>query len=108
MHPILFKFGPITVYSYGFMIAIGILSALLLSTYRAKKLGFNEDVIIDLGIYGIIGGFIGSKLLFWIVEFQSVIHDPKYIFETLTSGFVVYGGIVGGILTGYAYCKKRS
>lgn len=107
MHPILFKFGPITVYSYGLMIAIGIISALLLSTYRAKKLGFNEDVIIDLGIYGIIGGFIGSKLLFWMVEFQNVIHDPKYIFETLTGGFVVYGGIMGGVLTGYIYCKKK-
>jgi phosphatidylglycerol:prolipoprotein diacylglycerol transferase len=89
------------------MIAIGIISALLLSQYRGKRLDFNTDAIIDLGIYGIIGGFIGAKLLFWIVEFPSIIHNPNYIFETLSSGFVVYGGIMGGVVTGYVYCKIK-
>jgi phosphatidylglycerol:prolipoprotein diacylglycerol transferase len=107
MHPILFKLGLITVYSYGFMIAMGIISALLLSVYRGKKLGFDTDAIMDLGMYGVVGGFIGAKLLFWTVEFSNIIHNPNYIVETLSSGFVVYGGIIGGVVTGYAYCKIK-
>lgn len=59
MNPILFKFGSITLYSYGFMIAIGIISALALSLYRAKRLGFNTDVIMNLSTYGVVGGFVG-------------------------------------------------
>lgn len=107
MNPILFKFGSITLYSYGFMIAIGIISALALSLYRGKRLGFNTDAIMDLGTYGVVGGFIGAKLLFWIVEFSSIIHNPNFIVETLNSGFVVYGGIIGGVITGYVYCKIK-
>jgi phosphatidylglycerol---prolipoprotein diacylglyceryl transferase len=107
MHPILFKFSSITAYSYGFMIAIGIISALALSLYRAKRLDFNTDAIMDLGTYGVVGGFIGAKLLFWIVEFPSIIHNPNFIVETLSNGFVVYGGIIGGVVTGYVYCKIK-
>jgi len=108
MHPILLKFGFITVYSYGFLIAIGIISALLLSLYRAKKIGASTDAIQDLCMYGLAGGFIGAKLLFWITEFPKIIHNPNYIIETLSSGFVVYGGLIGGIATGYAYCKIKN
>ncbi|MBV7274388.1 prolipoprotein diacylglyceryl transferase [Clostridium sp. PL3] len=107
MHPILFKLGSLTLYSYGFMIAIGIISALLLALHRAKRLGFDTDAVMDLGIYGVVGGFIGAKLLFWIVEFPSIIHNPNFIVETLSNGFVVFGGIMGGALTGYAYCKIK-
>lgn len=108
MKSILFKFGLITINSYGFMIAIGIISALFLSLYRGKKSSYNTDVIWDLGIYGVVGGFIGAKLLFWIVELQSIIHNPNYIVETLGNGFVVYGGIIGGIFAGYVYCKIKN
>lgn len=107
MHPILFKLGPITVHTYGFMIAIGMVSAILLSLYRGKKLGFNTDVIVDLGLYGILGGVIGAKVLFWIVELPNIIHDTNYILKTLSDGFVVYGGIIGGIATGYIYSRIK-
>lgn len=107
MHPILFKLGPVTVHTYGFMIAIGMVSAILLSLYRGKKLGFNTDVIVDLGLYGILGGVIGAKVLFWIVELPNIIHDTNYIFKTLSDGFVVYGGIIGGIATGYIYSRIK-
>ncbi|WP_234124154.1 prolipoprotein diacylglyceryl transferase [Clostridium hydrogenum] len=107
MHPILFKVGPITIHSYGFMIAIGMIAAIVLSLYRGKKLGFNTEVIMDLGLYGIFGGIIGAKVLFWIVEFPNIIHDTNYIFKTLGNGFVVYGGIIGGILSGYIYSRIK-
>ncbi|WDU82670.1 prolipoprotein diacylglyceryl transferase [Caloramator sp. Dgby_cultured_2] len=37
MHPILFKIGPITIYTYGFLMAVAIISAILLTAYRAEK-----------------------------------------------------------------------
>lgn len=107
MHPILFKLGPITVHTYGFMIAVGMISAILLSLYRGKKLGFNTDVIMDLGLYGILGGVLGAKVLFWIVELPNIIHDTNYILKTLSDGFVVYGGIIGGIAAGYIYSRIK-
>lgn len=107
MYPILFKIGTITIYSYGFMIAIGVITALLISLFRGKKLGLNLDAIMSVAICGLFGGIIGAKLLYWVVELPQIINNPSYIIETLSSGFVVYGGIIGGILSGYIYCKKR-
>ena len=33
--------------------------------------------------------------------------DPGFILDTLSDGFVVYGGILGGILAGWIYCKSK-
>lgn len=107
MFPILFKIGSIKVYSYGLMIAIGIVAALLLSLNRAKRLKLNTDAVMDLYIFGVAGGLIGAKLLYGIVELPTIINDPKFIIESLGSGLVVYGGIIGGIITGYIYCKRK-
>ena len=40
--------GPITVYMYGLMIAIGFASALFLCNYRGKKRGLSEDTIFGI------------------------------------------------------------
>ena len=43
----------------------------------------------------------------WITEWKSIIADPGFILDTLSDGFVVYGGILGGILAGWIYCKSK-
>ena len=106
MRYILFEIGPITIYSYGFMIAIGILAAFLTAGYRAKKNGLIEDHIYGLGLYGLVGGFLGAKLLYFITEFKDIIEDPSILLN-LSQGFVVYGGIIGGILGAYIYCRVK-
>ncbi len=106
MHADLFNIGELTIHSYGLMISIGFLFAILMAYYRAKKFGLNTDYVFDLGVFGIIGGFLGAKLLFYIVEFRSIYSDPSRLLD-VSNGFVVYGGIIGGILTGYIYCKIK-
>ncbi|WP_337960971.1 prolipoprotein diacylglyceryl transferase [Caloramator sp. mosi_1] len=107
MHPILFRVGNIVIYSYGFMIAFGILSAVIISMYRARKVGIEDDVVLDIAIYGVIGGVIGAKLLFIIAEAPYVIKNPVVLKDMIKGGFVVYGGLIGGVLAAYIYCKKK-
>ena len=106
MRYILFEIGPITIYSYGFMIAVGILAAFLTAGYRAKKSGLLEDHIYGLGLAGLAGGFLGAKVLYFITEFKEILEDPSILLN-LSQGFVVYGGILGGILGAYIYCKVK-
>ncbi|NLL04439.1 MAG: prolipoprotein diacylglyceryl transferase [Clostridiaceae bacterium] len=106
MYPELFKFGPVTINSYGFMIALGFLFAIMLATYRAKKLGLDEDIIFKLGLFCIIGGFAGAKILFIIIEIKNIFENPSILLN-ISSGFVVFGGIIGGVLTGYIYSKIK-
>lgn len=107
MYPELLKIGRFTIYSYGFMMALGIISAILLSLYRGKKRGFNTDYIIDIALYGIIGGLIGAKLLYFITEAPYILKNPAVLKDMLTGGFVLYGAIIGGALAGLIYCRIK-
>ncbi|HEX2946922.1 MAG TPA: prolipoprotein diacylglyceryl transferase [Clostridia bacterium] len=106
MHPVLFRIGAFTANSYGFLIAVGFLCALVMAIYRAKKAGLSEDIIYSLGLLCLPGGMIGAKLLFIITEFQSIYANPSILLD-ISNGFVVFGGIIGGALTGYIYCKVK-
>jgi phosphatidylglycerol:prolipoprotein diacylglycerol transferase len=100
----LFTIGPFTVYGYGLMIAIGIIAAYLTGEYRAKKLKLNEDRILSLVIWSVAGGLLGAKILFIFTQLEEIMANPKILLN-VTDGFVVYGGIIGGIITAIIYCK---
>ncbi len=102
----LFQIGPFTVYGYGLMIAIGVLVAYSVGEYRAKKQGLDPDSLFWITISCLIGGILGAKLLFIIVEIKAIIDNPKILLD-VTHGFVVYGGIIGGIGVGYLFCKIK-
>ena len=57
----LFSIGKFTIHGYGLMIAIGILCCVAMASYRAKKNGLDPEAIVDIGIYGVIGGFFGCE-----------------------------------------------
>lgn len=100
--------GPITLHMYGIMIAIGYVSAFLISEKRAKKQGMNPDILYGIFWCAIFGGALGSKILYYTVNIQEVIKDPSILLN-FQNGWVVYGGIIGGVLTswGYIHFKKE-
>ena len=98
--------GPITLHMYGMMIAIGFASALFLSLSRAKKRGLNEDIVYGIFFCAIVGGIVGARLLFYIVELPEIIKEPSILWR-FKEGYVVYGGIIGGVLCSMLYCKKK-
>ncbi len=97
--------GPITIHGYGLMIAIGIICALIMLDKRAKARKFDLDTVYNLSLIALLSGFVGSKLLYLIIEFEAVIAHPWQ--ALLGSGFVVYGGIIGGVLAAIIYCKYK-
>ena len=103
----LFTIGPLTVYGYGLMIAVGVIAAWVVTDYRAKKQKLDRDHVFSLVIWCLLGGLLCAKLLFWITEWKAIVADPGYLLDTLTDGFVVYGGIIGGILAGWLYCRVK-
>lgn len=102
----LFSIGPITIYGYGLMIAIGIMAAYLVGEYRAKKYKLEPDHVFYYVIWCVIGGFGGSKLLYFITDIKNIIADPG-IMLNFSDGWVVYGGIIGGILSAMLYSKIK-
>ena len=101
----LFSIGPITLHTYGLMIAIGVFAALYIAEYRAPKNDLDKELIFPLTMYCVITGIASAKVMFCIVGWRDFIKDPLSMLGS--SGLVVYGGIIGGILCGYLYCKVR-
>ena len=105
MHNDILKIGPVTIHGYGLMIAIGILAAILLAAYRAKRKGLSADMVYSLGIVALVFGFIGAKLLYCIVEWRYFIENPLRALSG--QGFVIYGGILGGVAAAIIYCRVK-
>ena len=105
MHPILFKIGSFTVYTYGFFVFLGVVFGYIVARKNALKNKINDPAFADIFFWGIVSGFLGARLLYILVEFKSISVDPwGVIFGR--SGFVFYGGIIAGALAAYFLAKK--
>ncbi len=102
----LFSIGGLTIHGYGLMIGIGFLAAYLLSDYRAKQKGLNPDHVFGIAVWGIGTGLVSAKLLYYITVMDDIVRNPRILLD-IANGFVVYGGIIGGIAGGYVYCQRH-
>ena len=102
----LFTIGPLTIHGYGLMIALGFFAAYVSAEYRAKKIGLDPDQLFNLTICSMVSGLLSAKLLYYITIIQDIIEDPSLLLD-VTDGFVVYGGIIGGILAGYVFSRVK-
>lgn len=105
MYNDLFSIGPITIHTYGLMVAIGVLAALFTGEARAKKRNMDADALYPMTFLCVVLGFCAAKVLFCIVEWKNFVQNPLSVLSN--SGFVVYGGILGGVLTAYLYCRIK-
>src|SRR5690349_22451838 len=64
MFPELFRlpFIGLPINSYGFMIMIGFLLAAYIAVRRGRRLGVDSDLLLDVGIIGLLAGMIGAKI----------------------------------------------
>ena len=106
MHPILIKIFGITIYTYGFMFALGIGTGIFLSLWTAKKEGIDTDKFSDLIFWTVIVGIVGAKLLLIITNPQ-MLKSPTFFSDILRSGGTFYGGIVFGLPFVIIYARKK-
>ncbi len=92
MYPEIFRIGTFPITTYGIFLAVGMLLALFVASRLAARDGLPRERIYDLGLWVLIGGLLGSKLLMFLVE-----PDVKvFTLDFLRSGGVYYGGFLGG------------
>lgn len=106
MFPVIRVFG-INIYPYGMMIGIGLVTAVLLFIKRCKNRGYDEDSAFNIAVICCISGIIGAKVLFLIIELPQVLRDPMAVLKDFGNGFVIYGGIIFGILAAYIFARFK-
>ncbi|HVH28138.1 MAG TPA: prolipoprotein diacylglyceryl transferase [Vicinamibacterales bacterium] len=106
MYPRLFELGPLTVYTYGLLLAAAYLFGLKLAMSRAHARGLDGAKVLDLGIYIIISALIGAKLLLLITEFGTFQANPRELLTLARSGGVFYGGLIMAVTVALWYIRR--
>ena len=92
---------------YGVIIGIGMLWAISLVAYVAKKSGQNADMYWDLAIVSVISGVIGARLYYVIFSWDSYKNNLMNIFNLRQGGLAIYGGIIGGFAAMFVFAKIK-
>jgi phosphatidylglycerol:prolipoprotein diacylglycerol transferase len=108
MYPILVKIGPIIIHTYGFMLALGVLSAIALSTWLGKKENLDSKTIFDFIFYTLLIGLLGAKLFLFFTELSYYTRSFSNFKSLLFSGGTFYGGLIfGGVFAVWFLHKHR-
>ena len=93
--------GFVSVRWYGAIIAFGFLLAVLFGGRTAYKWKINLDKMIDVLLFGTIGGILGARLYYVLFKWDYYSAHPSEILKIWEGGLAIYGGIIGGILCAF-------
>lgn len=96
----------ITIKFYGVIIAFGFILAVLFGGRMAYKWKMSIDKMLDVLIWGTLGGIVGARLYYVVFQWDHYKTDLLSIFKVWEGGLAIYGGIIGGLLAAYFVCKK--
>ena len=101
MHPILFNFGGIPIYTYGVLVAAGVLLSLWYGRRQAPRAGVDPDKLWNMGIYFVLVALLVAKIWLVLSAWDYYLANPREIFSlaTFQSGGTFYGGLLGGVMT---------
>ena len=105
LNNVAFSIGDFSVYWYGVIITLGIITAFLYAAFRGKYENVSFDDLIDIALWTVILGVIGARLYYVLTSLDMYIPKPfnlvefiKNVFNIRGGGLAIYGGIICGIL----------
>lgn len=96
---------PLTIRWYGVIIAFGLTLAVLFGGRTAYKWKMDINKMLDVLIFGALGGIIGARLYYVFSKWEMYAAQPEKIFAIWEGGLAIYGGLIGGIIAGLIVCK---
>jgi phosphatidylglycerol:prolipoprotein diacylglycerol transferase len=107
MYPELFRIGNFPINTYGVLLALAFLMALVVAAWLAARDGLPRERVYDLGLWMLLAALVGSKVLMLWTEPVYREHPLQLLsLDFLRSGGVFYGGFLGATLTGYLLIRR--
>ena len=100
MYPILFKIGPLSIYSYGLFVAAAFLISSFLVLRESEKAHLSKESVLDCLIAILVAGVVGGRLLFVAVNWEYYAGDPLKVFMITEGGMAIHGAIIAAVLAG--------
>ena len=107
MHPVLFKFGSLKIYSYGVFVAIGFLAALWVAGREIARKGLDRETFYDMGFWAVISAIVGARLFHVLVYWKYYRGIPAEIFKLWNGGLVFYGGFLAAAAVGIYFLRRH-
>lgn len=106
MHPVLFKIGHLTIATYGLFVSLGVIAGYLFSLKESSRYSIPGDKISDLLFISLASGFITARIFYILINWDYFIQEPVALIFS-RSGFVFYGGLIGGGLAGWIFIQRN-
>ncbi len=102
------KIGPFKLPAYGVFVALAFITALTLAVKKAEKEGIDKEAVVDLSFWILVSGIIGARLYFVLENISLFYERPYEVLFLWKGGLALFGGIAGGAVGGYLYCRKKN
>lgn len=103
---VLFEIGPIKIYSFGLMLALGFIVGLYFLLQEGKRKGLNEEKLLNFALLLIVTGVVGARLMYIVLYPSDYLANPLEVFRISHGGLAFHGGLLGGIIAGIFFCRK--
>jgi phosphatidylglycerol:prolipoprotein diacylglycerol transferase len=107
MYRYLLKLGPVTLYSYGAMLAFAFIAGTFFAASRARKQSIDQNRIIDLSLVIVISSLIGARLFFVALNLSFYKNNLIDVFKIWEGGLVFYGGFIFAFVSAVFFLKKN-
>lgn len=106
MYPELFHLGGFTLYTYGVVVVVALVSAGYVIQRLLKLRGLPGDLAYELVFAAAVGGFGGARL-YWLVQHWTLVQGDLRHYVFSGAGFTWYGGVAGGFVAVAAWSVYR-
>ena len=101
------QIGPLMIYYYGVIIAVGLILAVLYACKRSKEFGIKEDDVVDGVLWVTPFAILCARAYYVIFSWSSYAGDPMKIFYIWEGGLAIYGGVLGALLGVAVFCRIK-
>jgi len=112
LKPVLFQvptpFGTFPISSFGIFLLLAFIVAIVVTRARTSRLGWDPGEVVDLSLYAIIGGIVGARIGYVLVNLKDFVAVPaRVLMIWVDAGLTFYGAVIGGALVAWAYGRPR-
>ena len=101
------ELGPLNIYFYGLVIALGLILAVMYALKRSKEFGLKEDDILDGVLWVTPFAIICARAYYVIFSWSDYASKPISVFYIWEGGLAIYGGVLGAVVGVAVLCKIK-
>jgi phosphatidylglycerol:prolipoprotein diacylglycerol transferase len=102
------RFGPVSIYAFGVMVAIAVGFGLSRATKRFEHLGLDPMLGHRVGGWMLVGGILGAHLFSLLLYFPEKLREDPWSLLRVWEDISSFGGILGGIAGALLFFATRA